>query len=43
MKFKKLKPQKIENLIPMVKKRFQVDFAVLNGNKTYLTLVLEAK
>jgi hypothetical protein len=43
MQFKKLKPHNINNFLSKVQKYFNVDFAVLNGNATYLTLVLKAE
>jgi hypothetical protein len=43
MKFKRLMPHPAEELIPMVQEHFDVDFATLNGNDTYLTLILRSK
>lgn len=41
IKFKKLKPQPANELIPFINEYFDIKFAVLNGNRTYMTLVLQ--
>mgnify|MGYP006987141831 FL=1 len=40
MKFKKLYPHPVEHFLATVKDFFDIQFAVINGNGTYLTLVL---